>query len=832
LPLIIGDRVLGYDRERGTALLFARRAPQTDEEGLVKSKLVSALLGIADENPSALIRDKGLVVIDDMLGDECLSAGSSLKMLTVVGEGWEVISADANDGTANEQADLVRWNFENLPGSFKKAELGLLSGANYGYALSNYAFGTIEDGQFAGRLGIRTIKAKKPHAYKFALDEYGNITAIVQTDPDGREQKFDPAHWVIYTHDAGAVFGSPYGRSQLLACYRYWKLRKLLLPKRGMYVERVASGYPHLKYPTGLNATQAARYQTLLDSLQAGSGIATPNDVVIDFVEKSGSSHEEFEKLDNYCQRAMLRALLIPSELGIGPEAVVGSMAKAKVHEIVFDWVRSDMDSTLTTVVNEQLVRPLVDANYEVRDGRYPLWRHRRPDDDTAIERVTAFVTAVEKGVVGAVSRDDENQVRMSLGWPEISEDDWLEREAEKERRRAAMREQMGMGPGPEGGSDDGGGASARVPQAQKPRGGAGPGSPESEPGEPKIAEASELARPQRPETEARITAGLRDNPAYMRELTAAEKAVGFKPRATAELLSGIQAEGVRRVEAAMDRVRQKLVAKLRKAGLLDGTAKQAELYKFGGLDGQGKGEFREAMQGVLLTGYISGAMGVREEVTKATKGAAEFSAPAEPVTLELESLINTEALAHFKNLVPLSADTVNAYKAEAFWIAGLLEDDGEVLRRVKSAIARGFVDGNWRAVEGKVNAIFDEWSATGRVGDAGVAVPSWRTETIVRNAAMRSFNAGRWEQMQAADEWIEAYEWSSVIDERTTDYCESMDGKVFLKGEVELPPAHHNCRSVIIPVITGTPFSPTGADRLRAIAAKRDPDFTSGIVE
>jgi uncharacterized protein with gpF-like domain len=96
----------------------------------------------------------------------------------------------------------------------------------------------------------------------------------------------------------------------------------------------------------------------------------------------------------------------------------------------------------------------------------------------------------------------------------------------------------------------------------------------------------------------------------------------------------------------------------------------------------------------------------------------------------------------------------------------------------------------------------------------------------------MRSFNAGRWEQMQAADEWIEAYEWSSVIDERTTDYCESMDGKVFMKGEVELPPAHHNCRSVVIPVITGTPFKPTDADRLRTLAARRDPDFTSGIVE
>lgn len=48
----------------------------------------------------------------------------------------------------------------------------------------------------------------------------------------------------------------------------------------------------------------------------------------------------------------------------------------------------------------------------------------------------------------------------------------------------------------------------------------------------------------------------------------------------------------------------------------------------------------------------------------------------------------------------------------------------------------------------------------------------------------------------------IERYEWVSILDNRTSDICRSRSGLRFVYGKGPLPPAHPNCRSMIVPVI------------------------------
>ena len=50
-------------------------------------------------------------------------------------------------------------------------------------------------------------------------------------------------------------------------------------------------------------------------------------------------------------------------------------------------------------------------------------------------------------------------------------------------------------------------------------------------------------------------------------------------------------------------------------------------------------------------------------------------------------------------------------------------------------------------------------------------------------------------------DDFVPYYLWSSILDDRTSDYCFSMDGKIFRKGEVIRPPAHFGCRALLIPI-------------------------------
>lgn len=54
---------------------------------------------------------------------------------------------------------------------------------------------------------------------------------------------------------------------------------------------------------------------------------------------------------------------------------------------------------------------------------------------------------------------------------------------------------------------------------------------------------------------------------------------------------------------------------------------------------------------------------------------------------------------------------------------------------------------------------------------------------------------------MNAAKKVFGKYEWVSVLDDRTTKICTDRDGNIYVYGFGPLPPAHINCRSIIVPV-------------------------------
>lgn len=64
----------------------------------------------------------------------------------------------------------------------------------------------------------------------------------------------------------------------------------------------------------------------------------------------------------------------------------------------------------------------------------------------------------------------------------------------------------------------------------------------------------------------------------------------------------------------------------------------------------------------------------------------------------------------------------------------------------------------------------------------------------------------------------IETYEFVSTLDNRTSDICMSMDGKVFPLSEmqpgVNAPPMHPNCRSTTVAVITATTLTSKGEEK------------------
>lgn len=78
---------------------------------------------------------------------------------------------------------------------------------------------------------------------------------------------------------------------------------------------------------------------------------------------------------------------------------------------------------------------------------------------------------------------------------------------------------------------------------------------------------------------------------------------------------------------------------------------------------------------------------------------------------------------------------------------------------------------------------------------------------TVARTKTTEIYNEARkryWETDPLAKQLVEAYQWSSILDNRTSDVCRHLDGKIFTIGELSnrvKPPAHFNCRSLLVPV-------------------------------
>ena len=56
----------------------------------------------------------------------------------------------------------------------------------------------------------------------------------------------------------------------------------------------------------------------------------------------------------------------------------------------------------------------------------------------------------------------------------------------------------------------------------------------------------------------------------------------------------------------------------------------------------------------------------------------------------------------------------------------------------------------------------------------------------------------------------VAAYQFSAVLDDRTSDICAGLDGKIFDAGQEPVPPLHFNCRSLLIPITKYEDYTPS----------------------
>ena len=136
-----------------------------------------------------------------------------------------------------------------------------------------------------------------------------------------------------------------------------------------------------------------------------------------------------------------------------------------------------------------------------------------------------------------------------------------------------------------------------------------------------------------------------------------------------------------------------------------------------------------------------------------------------------------------------------------AFYITGDIEE--RILREVRTIITSGLDSGTTAST--MISQISSKLSADRRK----YAI------TIARTNASDAFNSGRMNFFQSDDirPLIEAYQYSAIIDNVTTEYCESHDGQIIYPNDPAFgtmnPPNHFNCRSLLIPIMVAEGSDP-----------------------
>jgi SPP1 gp7 family putative phage head morphogenesis protein len=367
-------------------------------------------------NPSEFITSRGYSTIDKIRRDEQVKSALLYKKHAILSSGWQVVSPKGQEKDW-EVREFVENQLTGLKGTLESNLIEILTALDYGFSISEIIYERVDN-----LIGLKAIKTRKPHDILFKQDKHGNLLEIVQETPDG-QITLPLDRMILFTFQP--EFSNAYGRSDLESAYRSWWHKESAYRYLGMYLERL--GIPPIFVLYNRSAFQGAntsKLESILKRIQSGTVGMIPRDSKEDLdiwsPELAAGVAQVFLPALQMFDGHIARALLMPAQLGVSPETGVGSLARAEIIFDLFLYMIESIRKTLEeTIMNEQLVKPLVDLNFTVDE--YPKWELIPLKEDVKTELFTTWLQMVDKGIT-VPTEQDEAHIRNSLEFPEREE--------------------------------------------------------------------------------------------------------------------------------------------------------------------------------------------------------------------------------------------------------------------------------------------------------------------------------------------------------------------------------------------------------------------------
>lgn len=227
------------------------------------------------------------------------------------------------------------------------------------------------------------------------------------------------------------------GRSILRSSYKHWYMKDKLYKIDAIGHERQALGVLDITVPAGAQEKDIKKIRAAARALRASqnSYIEHPEKWVIAFLDMKAGSMKDTEPSINHHDRKIM-ANVMAGFMEIGSSGSSGAYSASQTQSATFDKAVENVASYIVSVLQNSVVRNLVDLNFT--NANYPKLRVSKITDDDVPVQSEAVQKYTQAGVLHARPAD-ENTVRKQLGWGEVDEEELQELfDAKQEAAQAA----------------------------------------------------------------------------------------------------------------------------------------------------------------------------------------------------------------------------------------------------------------------------------------------------------------------------------------------------------------------------------------------------------
>lgn len=358
---------------------------------------------------------------------------------------WHIQSARTPEGdiTPKDQeiADMVEFELMKNSVNFDDFLYQALDILDFGFSVFEYV-PQYHLWQGNGIMGIEKLAFRKQTSILRWEQDDGKPGVHQQTVTGAYDIPW--SNLVIFTNKKR---GDNYeGISLLRYVYKDWDMKDKLTLVNAIALEKMSVGVPVIKdnpdSEIAANETDMDKAEESMQEFRTNEKgyIRTPKSVLIEMLDMRANSTKEVLPTLAYHRRSIYASVLA-TFMDLGGSSGSGAHSLSKDLTSLFLKSEEYIAKTIRAVINEQVIKPLVNANYSDLPNGYPELTNGNIGDDD----ITELSDAVQKFMsAGALTADAEMEdvVRGKLGFspmPKELKDSYEERRTAKDQAAAAL---------------------------------------------------------------------------------------------------------------------------------------------------------------------------------------------------------------------------------------------------------------------------------------------------------------------------------------------------------------------------------------------------------